>query len=49
MLLMAALGTLGAIVIALLTPVLVNRVLEIPVALRSEALDSFILLAVSVC
>lgn len=42
------LGTLGAISVASITPLLVNRILTIPPALRGEAASIFYLLAVSI-
>ncbi|NOZ51521.1 MAG: flippase [Gammaproteobacteria bacterium] len=48
MLLMAALGVLGAVVVAALSPWLVGSVLEIPSELQSETLTAFYLLAASI-
>jgi len=48
MLLMAVLGVLGAIVVAVLSPWLVSSVLNIPVELQPETLTAFYLLAISI-
>ena len=47
-LLMAALGILGAVIVAALSPWLVGGVLKIPPELQSETLTSFYLLAASI-
>lgn len=47
-LLMVVLGSLGAIIIAGLSPILVGSVLKIPENLKSETLSAFYLLAVSI-
>jgi O-antigen/teichoic acid export membrane protein len=46
--LMAVLGVLGAVVIALISPWLVGNILKIPVELRSETIIAFYLLALSI-
>jgi len=46
--LMAALGVLGAVVVAALSPWLVSSVLKIPVDLQPETLTAFYLLAASI-
>jgi O-antigen/teichoic acid export membrane protein len=46
--LMAALGVLGAVVVAALSPLLVGSVLKIPVELQPETLTAFYLLAASI-
>lgn len=48
MLLMAFLGLLGAIIVAVLSPWLVGEVLNIPLELQPETLTSFYLLAASI-
>jgi O-antigen/teichoic acid export membrane protein len=48
LLLMLLLGVLGAGVVALLSPLLVQRALNVPVALQRETLQSFFLLALSI-
>ena len=48
LLLMVLLGLLGAAVVGLLSPWLVHRVLNVPVALQRETLQSFFLLALSI-
>jgi O-antigen/teichoic acid export membrane protein len=45
---MLLLGVLGAAVVGLLSPWLVHRALNVPVALQSETLQSFFLLALSI-
>lgn len=46
--LMAILGVIGSLVIAIISPWLVNDVLNIPVELQLETLDSFYILAISI-
>jgi O-antigen/teichoic acid export membrane protein len=46
--LLAGLGALGAVVVALLAPLLVHDVLNIPASLEGEALAAFYLLAASI-
>jgi O-antigen/teichoic acid export membrane protein len=48
LLLMLVLGVLGAAVVGLVSPWLVHRLLNVPVALQQETLQSFYLLALSV-
>ena len=48
LLLMLALGTLGAVLVSGVSPWLVHRVLKIPAALQTETLRSFYLLALSI-
>ena len=48
LLLMFALGTLGAVLVSGVSPWIVHRVLKIPAALQTETLRSFYLLALSI-
>lgn len=48
LLLMLVLGLTGGVILALLSPWLVERALRIPAALRRESLESFYLLALSI-